>query len=76
MHQIRRGVMNMATLGPNFPKCPVCRKDMVSISLDEVPSATRREMVRYNRYQPLNPNYWYKCEKDDLIIHKLAVYGK
>ncbi len=66
----------MAVLGPNFPKCPICNKDMESVSLDKVPQSTRKEMARYNRYQPLNPNYWYKCEDDELILHKMAVSGK
>jgi hypothetical protein len=46
---------------------------MVSIASTDVPQMTVKEMVRYNRYQPLNPNYWYKCEDDDIIFHKLAV---
>jgi hypothetical protein len=66
----------MAVIGPDFPKCLICGKDMHSISADEVPNAAAKEMVRYNRYQPLNPNYWYKCDKDDLIFHKLAVKAR
>jgi hypothetical protein len=49
---------------------------MESISLGEVPIRARQEMVRYNRYQPLNPNYWYGCMTDQIQIHKLAVKGK
>ena len=66
----------MAVMGPQFPKCPACAKDMESIGLSDVPGATRREMARYNRYQPLNPSYWYKCQEDEIFIHKLAVKAK
>ena len=66
----------MAVVGPDFPKCPACRKDMTSIPLEDVPVANRREMARYNRYQPLNPNFWYECQEDGIFIHKLAVKGK
>jgi hypothetical protein len=69
-------VIEMAAIGPDFPKCPVCSNDMASVPLADVPGASRREMARYNRYQKLNPNYWYKCEEDELIIHKIAVKGK
>jgi hypothetical protein len=71
-----KGVIYMAAIGPDFPKCPICGKDMKSVPLEEVPVRTRQEMVRYNRYQKLNPNYWYHCETDDIHIHKLAVKGK
>jgi len=71
--RIRREVMSMVLVGSDFPKCPICKRDMVSVTLPEVPTATRREMARYNRYQPLNPSYWYRCEDDNLVIHKLAV---
>jgi hypothetical protein len=66
----------MAVIGPDFPKCPGCEKEMESMSLEKVPAASIREMVRYNRYQPLNPNYWYECKKDGTVIHKLAVKAK
>ena len=66
----------MAVLGPNFPKCPVCGKDMVSVELKDVPAATKKEMVRYNRYQKLNPAYWYHCGEDDIYLHSLAVKQK
>lgn len=66
----------MKVVGPDFPKCPVCGKETRSISLDEVPQRTRQEMVRYNRYQKLDPNYWYKCEEDNIIFHKLAIRQK
>ena len=66
----------MAVVGPNFPKCPACTKEMASISLEDVPVTSRREMARYNRFQPLNPNYWYECENDGIVIHKLAVKQK
>ena len=66
----------MAIVGPNFPKCPACKKDMVSVGLEDVPTASRREMARYNRYQALDPNYWYKCETDGIYIHKLALQAK
>lgn len=63
----------MAVLGPDFPKCPICKRGMGSVALEDVPQRARQEMVRYNRYQPLNPNYWYRCKTDDIYIHKLAV---
>jgi hypothetical protein len=66
----------MAAIGPDFPKCPACGKDMESITLSDVPGPSRREMARYNRYQRLNPQYWYKCGEDEIVIHKLAVKGK
>ena len=66
----------MAVVGPDFPKCPACKKDMESISLEDVPTASVREMVRYNRYQPLNPNYWYECKEHGVYLHKLAVKAK
>jgi hypothetical protein len=49
---------------------------MESITLESVPERTRQEMVRYNRYKPLNPAYWYGCPRDNIQLHKLAVYGK
>ncbi len=66
----------MVAVGPDFPKCPACRKDMASVELEDVPVSSRREMARYNRYQPLHPSYWYECKDDGIFIHKLAVKGK
>jgi hypothetical protein len=66
----------MAGIGPDFPKCPACKKDMESVALSEVPQASVKEMVRYNRYQPLNPAYWYVCRDHDIFVHKLAVKQK
>jgi hypothetical protein len=66
----------MAVIGPDFPKCPACTLEMTSIPLEKVPVANRREMARYNRYQPLNPNFWYECKGDEIIIHKIAIKAK
>ena len=66
----------MAFLGPDFPKCPICKNDMKSVALSEVPQRSRQEMVRYNRYQRLDPNFWYKCDEDEIYIHKHAVKQK
>jgi hypothetical protein len=66
----------MGIVGPDFPKCSVCDKDMKSAELKDVPQRSRQEMARYNRYRPLNPAYWYHCEIDDIYIHKLAIKGK
>lgn len=66
----------MAVFGPDFPKCPICDNAMKSAELKDVPIRTRQEMVRYNRYQPLNAAYWYVCERDEIHIHKHAIKGK
>ena len=69
--------MAVIGIGPDFPKCPGCKLPMKSAELKDVPARARQEMIRYNRYQPLNPAYWYHCEEGcDVYLHKLAVNAK
>jgi hypothetical protein len=63
-------------IGPDFPECLICGKDMRSVPLSQVPQRARQEMLRQNWYKKLNPNYWYWCEEDDIYIHKLALERK
>jgi hypothetical protein len=66
----------LLVIGPDFPKCGICDKDMKSVLLSQVPQRSRKKMLEINWYKPLNRNYWYWCEADDNYIHKLALEHK
>ena len=66
----------MSVLAANPPKCPACHVDMVSVAFEDVPMASVKEMVRYNRYQPLHPSFWYKCDLHEIYVHRLAIQGR